>query len=291
MKVSRWTSWMLAPGIGFLVCVFVGPFVYMVWVSLTDLSFSIAEHRGSFIGFSNYVQALAHDGMFWNSVARSAVFSMLCVIPSVLLAIVLAEMLHWRPLAQRLLSPLFAFPVLLPSVVVGLYWRVLLQGEFGVISYYLDQLGLPGAKSILSHSKTILYTLALVDTWQWGPFVALMLLAARRSLPRFPLEAAWMDGAGRWRAFYDVTLPALLPTVFIVALIRAIDSFKEFDKVYIITGGGPGTASELSSLYIWRVAFRQWNFGYGAALCVVVYCLIYAFSRIGAGQVRAGRRS
>jgi multiple sugar transport system permease protein len=100
-----------------------------------------------------------------------------------------------------------------------------------------------------------------------------------------------MDGAGRWRAFYDVTLPALLPTVFIVALIRAIDSFKEFDKVYIITGGGPGTASELSSLYIWRVAFRQWNFGYGAALCVVVYCLIYAFSRIGAGQVRAGRRS
>jgi multiple sugar transport system permease protein len=282
-----WMGWMLAPGVGFLLSVFLGPFVYMVWVSLTDLSFSAVEHSGSFVGFSNYLRAFTHDPMFWNSIARSCLFAILCVVPSIVMAIILAEMLHERPIARRLLSPLLAFPILLPSVVVGLYWRVLLQGEFGAVSYYLSQLGIPGAKSILSNPTTILYTLALVDIWHWGPFVALILLAARCSLPRSPLEAAWTDGAGRWRAFYDVTLPSLLPTIFILSLIRAIDSFKEFDKVYIITGGGPGAASELSGLYIWRVAFRQWDFGYGAALCVVVYLLIYGFSRIGLRGVRA----
>jgi len=97
-------------------------------------------------------------------------------------------------------------------------------------------------------------------------------------LPSSPLEAAWMDGASPLRAFFDVTLPALLSTVFIVSLVRAIDSFKEFDKVFILTGGGPGTASELSSVYIWRTAFKQWNFGYAAAICVLVYLIIFLIS-------------
>lgn len=88
-----------------------------------------------------------------------------------------------------------------------------------------------------------------------------------------------MDGASRRRAFFDVTLPALLPTVFVVALIRAIDSFKEFDKVFILTGGGPGNAFELSSIYTWRMAFKQFEFGYAAALCVLIYILIYGTSQ------------
>jgi multiple sugar transport system permease protein len=97
-----------------------------------------------------------------------------------------------------------------------------------------------------------------------------------------------MDGASRWRAFIDVTVPALLPTILVVSLIRAIDSFKEFDKVFILTGGGPGTASELSSIYTWRTAFRSWEFGYAAALCVIIYLIMYAASQISFSKLRLG---
>jgi multiple sugar transport system permease protein len=100
------------------------------------------------------------------------------------------------------------------------------------------------------------------------------------------LQAAWLDGASKLRAFFDVTLPALLPTIFVVSLIRAIDSFKEFDKVFILTGGGPGTASELSSIYTWRMAFKQFDFGYAAALCVLIYVIVYFSSQFALGWAR-----
>lgn len=284
----RWPLYMLAPVLLFLLAIFFGPFLYMVWLSFTDLSFAIAARNGNVIGFQNYSHALLNDRLFLGSLYRSSLFAMLTVLPQVLLGIGIVELLHSRHLAQRLLSPLFALPVLLPTVIVGLYWRILLQGEFGLISHYLSELGVPGAKGILSNPRTILFTLAAIDTWQWAPFVTLVLLAARCSVPRAPLEAAWMDGASRWRAFIDVTVPALIPTILVVSLIRAIDSFKEFDKVFILTGGGPGTASELSSVYTWRTAFRSWEFGYAAALCVIIYLIIYAASQISFSKLRLG---
>jgi len=287
MRNQWWHLSMLGPAIVFLVAIFLGPFLYMVWLSLTDLSFSSPERSGNFIGVANYARAVLHDPIFLASLGKSALFVVLCVLPEVLLGIVIAEFLYQRPIARRLLSPLFALPVLLPTVVVGLYWRILLQGEFGLLSYYLSQWGFDSAKGILSNPKTILLTLAAIDVWQWGPFVALVLLAGRSSLPRAPLEAAWVDGASRLRSFFDVTLPALLPTVFVLSVIRAIDSFKEFDKVFILTGGGPGTASELSSIYTWRMAFKQWDFGYAAALCVIIYLIIYCVSQIALTKTQA----
>jgi multiple sugar transport system permease protein len=286
MKPGRWTFGMLAPVGLFLIAIFLGPFFYMVWLSFTDLSFAAADRSGNWLGFANYLHALFADGIFIESLCRSCLFVLLCVVPQMILGIAIAEVLHSRPLAQHLLSPLFALPVLLPAVVVGLYWRILLQGEFGLASHYLSALGFAGAKGILSNPQTILVTLAAIDVWQWGPFVALVLVASRGSLPKAPLEAAWMDGASRSRAFFDVTLPALLPTIFVVSLIRAIDSFKEFDKVFILTGGGPGNASELSSIYTWRMAFKQFEFGYAAALCVLIYILIYLASQFLLARTR-----
>ncbi|MDX6709065.1 MAG: multiple sugar transport system permease protein [Blastocatellia bacterium] len=287
MSRVKWHLPWLSPVLCFLFAIFVGPFIYMVWLSLTDLSLAAAQRNGNFIGIGNYSSAL-RDMAFIGTLARSAGFAFLCVFPEMLIAIALAELLHSRRIARRLLSPLLAIPVFLPSVVIGLYWRILLQGEFGVLSYWLSELGVRWAKGILSDPRTILFTLAAIDVWQWCPFVTLVLLAARGSLPLAPVEAAWVDGASRWRAFIDITLPALAPTVFVLSLIRAIDSFKEFDKVFILTGGGPGTASELSSIYTWRVAFRMWDIGYAAALCVVVYIVIYVVSWTGFSRFRLG---
>lgn len=288
MGKLQWPFQMLAPVLLFLAAIFFGPFLYMVWLSFTDLSFAAAERNGNLIGLSNYSEALFTDSLFLGSLYRSGLFALLCVVPEILIGVAVAELLQAKPLAQRVLSPLFALPVLLPTVVVGLYWRLLLQGEFGLVSYYLSELGVPGAKGILSSPNTVIFTLAAIDIWQWCPFVSLVILAARSSLPRAPLEAAWIDGASRWRAFVDITIPRLLPTIAVVSLIRAIDSFKEFDKVYILTGGGPGTASELSSIYTWRMAFRNYEFGYAAALCVIIYLIIYVVAHAGFGSLRLG---
>lgn len=123
------------------------------------------------------------DGIFLGSLGRSCLFALLCVVPQVVLGILVAELLHTRRTVQRFLIPLFALPVLLPTVVVGLYWRIMLQGEFGLASHYLSEWGLPFAQALLSAPETILFTLAAIDVWQWGPFVALVFLAKRGTLP------------------------------------------------------------------------------------------------------------
>lgn len=265
----------LGPQLFFLALIFLGPFLYMVWLSFTDLSFALADQKGAFVGIKNYGKAFGTDPIFWNSMKKSAIYMLLCVLPQIVFGVVIAEWFATRDSLRKIFSPLLALPILLPAVVVGLLWRLLLQGEFGIVSFYLRKLGLFTERAILSDVKSILITLSLVDFWQWAPFVVLVFLAARLSLPVAPREAALMDGARPFQIFRDVTIPFMLPTMGVIFLIRAIDSFKEFDKVFILTGGGPGSASEMSSIYIWRVAFKQWDFGYGAALCTIVYLVIF----------------
>ncbi|TWT40535.1 Inner membrane ABC transporter permease protein YcjO [Phycisphaerae bacterium RAS1] len=272
----------------FLCAVFLGPFIYMLWLSFTNLSFATPEGSGEFIGIENYARAFSRQSTFMASSGRSLLFAALCVFPQVVIGLLFAELFVERERLQRWLSPILILPLLLPSVVVGLYWRLLLQGEFGPVSHYLAQLGFAGARGVLSSPETILVTLALIDLWQWGPFVCFFLLTARGALSKPPLEAAWADGASRIRAFFDVTLRRLAPAIFTVALIRAIESFKEFDKVYVLTGGGPGTASELVSLHVWRVAFKYWDFGYAAALCVILYLITYVAASATMPRLRAG---
>ena len=274
------TNWTNVPSFTFLLVVFVFPFAYMIWLSFTDLSFSIPENTGHFVGVQNYVFALWYDELFWKSMRNSLFYTCLTVVPELVAALWLAEVLWKSPKWRGLLSFLFILPVLVPSVVVGMYWRVMLQGEFGVLSYALAAVGFEGAKRLLSNPETVMLTLATVDFWHWTPFMALVLYAGRSSLPNEPLEAAYIDGASGSRAYLDVTLRALVPIILFVAILRGIDSFKEFDKVYVMTGGGPGTSSELISLYIWRTAFKSWKFGYAAALSMITYVLIFMSSTL-----------
>jgi multiple sugar transport system permease protein len=286
--MRAWTVQLLAPAVIFVAMLFVGPFIYAIWLSFTDLNFVTPGHDGNWIGFANYVYAIFADPVFVGSLKRSAFFAVLCVLPQLTFGIAVAQLLYHRPWAQRLLSPLLALPALIPAVAVALYWKLLLQGEFGVLSYYLSRIGFTFASGLLGDAGTILLTLAFIDFWQWAPFTALIFLAARSSVPIAPIEAAYLDGASNRRVFLNVVLPALAPTVFFVAIIRFIDAFKEFDKVYVITGGGPGTASELTSIYVWRTSFVLWEIGYGAALCVLIYVGIYLVTALVSRRTKFG---
>jgi len=259
-----------------LVIVFlVGPFYYMVYTAMTDLSFANPDQKGAFIGFDNFRKLVRNDPIFWGSFWLTIRFVVTSVIIEFVLGFALAWLI-WRYVQrQRLLTTLLLVPMMLAPVAVGLIWRLLLQGDFGMVTYYLRTLGiLSQASAVFSSPLLVMPTIIAIDVWQWTPFVTLIILAGLMSLPRSPFEAATMDGAGPWRQFVDIMLPLLRPIIALVLMLRGIDAFKEFDKVYIMTGGGPGTVSELLSIYAYRVNFKTWNLGYGAAVSFMVYLVV-----------------
>ena len=259
-----------------LVVVFlIGPFYYMTYTAMTDLSFANPDQKGAFIGFDNFRKLVREDTIFWHSFWLTIRFVALSVAIEFLLGFALAWLI-WRFVErQRLLTTLLLVPMMLAPVAVGLIWRLLLQGDFGMVTHYLRQVGiLSQSSAVFSSPALVMPTIIAIDVWQWTPFVTLIMLAGLMSLPRSPFEAATMDGAGPWRQFVDIMLPLLRPIIALVLLLRGIDAFKEFDKVFIMTGGGPGTVSELLSIYAYRVNFKTWNLGYGAAVSFMVYLVV-----------------
>jgi multiple sugar transport system permease protein len=265
----------LAPALLLLVLILLGPFVWMIWTSLTDLSYSIPGRDGNFIGFDNFRRLVRDDSHFWASFLLTLRFVVLTVSLELVLGFALALFLHHQMARHRFVLTLILVPMMLAPVAIGLIFRLLLQGDFGMLTYYARALGLFGARTAVFSDQGLAFAaIVLIDLWQWTPFVTLVLFAGLASLPREPFEAALMDGARPVQVFRDVTLPLLRPVIALVVLLRAIDSFKEFDKVFILTGGGPGTATELLAIYTYRLNFRNWDLGYGAVSAFMVYLVV-----------------
>jgi len=266
---------LILPATLLIVVFLVGPFYYMTYTAMTDLSFANPDQKGAFIGWDNFRKLVRNDPIFWGSFWLTIRFVAASVLVEFVLGFALAWLI-WRYIErQRLLTTLLLVPMMLAPVAVGLIWRLLLQGDFGMVTHYLRKIGLLSqASAVFSTPSLVMPTIIAIDVWQWTPFVTLIILAGLMSLPRSPFEAATMDGAGPWRQFVDIMLPLLRPIIALVLLLRGIDAFKEFDKVFIMTGGGPGTVSELLSIYAYRVNFKNWNLGYGAAVSFMVYLVV-----------------
>ncbi|UCD80827.1 MAG: sugar ABC transporter permease [Desulfobacterales bacterium] len=265
----------LTPALILLLVLLVGPFSYMVGLSFTDLSFSQPDRDGNFVGFTNYRKLMQDDPIFWESFLTTIKFVFAAVSLEFLFGLCLALLLFHLVGGQRFIVTLILMPMMLAPVAIGLMWKLLLNGEFGMLTYYLRQIDLMAAQTApLSSYDLVLWTMVGIDVWEWTPFVTLVILAGLMSLPKEPFEAAIMDGAKPLRVFWDVTLTLLRPIIALVMLLRGIDAFKEFDKVFILTGGGPGTATELLSIYTWRINFRNWDFGYGSVVAFMVYLVV-----------------
>ena len=266
---------LLTPSLVLLLLILVGPFFYMVGASFTDLSFSIPGRDGNFVGFDNYRRLVRDDPVFWSSFLLTLRFVVWAVAVEFVLGFALALLLYHHVRRRRFLLTGLLVPMMLAPVAVGLIWKLLLQGDFGMLTYYLRAFGVIDVRTaLLSSPDLVLATIVAIDVWQWTPFVTLVMLAGLLSLPREPFEAAVMDGARPYQVFRDVTLPLLRPIVALVLLLRGIDAFKEFDKVFILTGGGPGSATELLSIYAYRVNFKNWDLGYGAVCAFMVYLVV-----------------
>lgn len=221
------------------------------------------------IGLENYIR-LFTDGTFWPALYTTTVFTIGSVLAQLALGMAMALLLVGPATRLRgVVRTLFLLPMVLSPVVVGIVWRSLFNPQFGWVNM------VTGLKlGWLSDPALALPSLMIVDTWQWTPFVFVILLSGLLGLPQEVIEASRIDGATAWQRFSKVIFPMILPLVGVVALLRAIEASKMFDLVFNLTSGGPGRATETLAFYTYRVAFKSFDQGYAAAITVVLSVLV-----------------
>jgi len=265
----------IAPSFAVMAVILIYPLGYSLWLSFHRWTLRTFKQGIPFIGLENYRQ-LFTSPEFWSSLRITFTFVLLAITFEFVLGMALALLLNHDLKAKGLIRSFILLPMMCTNVVIGLTWRLLFNYEFGIINYYLTQLGF-GPVEWLSSPKIALWSVILVDVWNTTSFVALMLLAGLQSLPEEPFEAARIDGANSLQTFIYLTLPLLRQTILVALLWRLIDTFRIFDVVYLLTAGGPARATETVSIYIYRYGFQAFNLGFASAasyIMIVIMLLI-----------------
>ncbi len=268
-----------APAIFFTVAMIAFPLLYTIWLSFQSFS-STGKH--AFAGLANYAKLIA-DNEFWHGLWVTIALYLLSLILQLVFGVWLALVLFHAKRLPGIVRSLFISPFMLPPVVAGMMWLVILDPSLGAANYILSSLGLPPSDWLASPTWVI-PTVALIDTWQWTPYVALIVLGGLQSLPPSVYEAAQIDGASGLKTFQRITLPLLLPTIVTATILRSVDLLRFFDIIYITTQGGPGNASNTLNIYGFRVGFEFFNIGYASALMLtltaIVFGAVLAFNRL-----------
>lgn len=263
----------LAPALAVLLALSIYPLIYSVTISLQR-----ETAGGAVWGLENFTRLLS-DNFFWTAMGHTFVYSTAALTCEFLLGLGLALLLNNQIRGRGFFRASLLVPMMLPTVVVGVVWRLMLNPNFGAVNGTVKQFGIDTENLTWTASpKLAMLSVIAVDVWQWTPFVFLVLLAGLQAIPQEPYEAALIDGSSRWQTFRHVTLPLLKPAILIVLLLRTMDLLRVFDQIFILTEGGPGFATETISLYIYRTAFRFFDFGYAAAMSFVLLALTNVIS-------------
>jgi multiple sugar transport system permease protein len=276
-RLLDWDLGFVLPALVVLVVLVIFPTLFAFYTSLNRWNLTESEAQ-TFVGITNYLHML-QEGRFWEALGRTFAFTIVSTCMTLATGMILALMLN-RPLPfKNVLRTLLIIPMIVTPVVVGLTWRFMYNPELGMLNYFLSRFGLEKI-AFLGETQTSLASVIVTDIWQYTPFALLILLAGLESLPKDPFEAAEMDGASRLQTFWWVTLPMLRGPILVAVLFRVMFSFNTFDTIYVMTGGGPGRASETLTMYAYRLGFEQWHLGESAAVALIMLVLITIFSRM-----------
>ena len=263
------------PALVVVLAIIVFPWLFTIWMSLNEWKVGSPV---TFVGLSNYLR-LPNDPRFVEAVAHTVIYTALSVLLPLIFGTFAAVVFHAKFPGRGLLRGIFIMPMMATPVAIALVWTMMFHPQLGVLNYLLSLVGLP-AQLWVFHPATVIPSLVLVETWQWTPLVMLIVLGGLAAIPAEPYESAQIDGAGLWQTFRYITLPLILPFLFIAAMIRVIDAVKSFDIIFAITQGGPGSASETINLYLYSVAFIYYDLGYGSAIAVVFFILIVILAAV-----------
>lgn len=254
-----------------LSVIMVYPMGFSAWVSLHDYRLTRIDDV-QFVGAGNYLYILT-DPPFWNALTNTLLFVGGAVAIELCLGLGLALLLRRLIRLQNFARAILLAPMFITPIAVGLMFRLLLSAELGVIPHYLSRLGMA---IDWFGPELALFSLILIDVWQWTPFMVLMFLAGLEALPKSPFEAARVDGASAAMTFWNITLPMLRSVIVVAVIIRGIDAFKVFEYVYAITRGGPGDATETILFFIYKTGFRFFRLGDAAAMAIVLVIVTLA---------------
>lgn len=249
------------------------PLLYTFRLSFYDYKLSEKGRKDVFVGLQNYV-TLFQDEQFLNSLFRTFVFMVCAVALEVIIGILLALALNAIPKVKRLFTSMILIPMMVAPLVIGLMFNFFINPQFGLYVWLVNTLHLPLPTVLTSDSLTAMTVVILMDVWEWAPYLGLVFLAGLQSISGEYYEAAMVDGASDRQIFRHITLPLMKPVLTVGILLRAMEAFKEFDKPYVLTGGGPGNATEVIDLYTYRQAFVSFKFSYAAAICVVLFLIL-----------------
>ncbi len=279
------------PALVLLLSVSIYPLLRTLGLAFSSLELTISPVE-TFVGLNNFAKAFG-DMRFWNALRNTLILVTVGVAIQFVLGTVLAVLLSEIRFTRMIWLIALLLPVMIAPVVSGFQFRVIYNDTFGPLNYLIRALsgGAVAAPPWLADTRTALLTIMITDVWQWTPFMMLLMLAGLESIPVELTEAAQVDGAGYWDIFWRIKMPMLLPVIVIGLLIRVMDTFKTFDLVFLLTGGGPGSSTETIAYYTYLNGFRFFSMGYTAAIAfiqLIIIIVIARFFMIAQKRVRGG---
>jgi multiple sugar transport system permease protein len=266
MSDRFWRPATLAPALAVYAAMALFPVLNLIAISLHDIAWAGGRPSWQYVGLAHYA-GLPADALLRAGVANTLIFAVAAVALQMLLGFALALATTRIGRGRALYRALFMLPILVPGIVIGAIWKLMYNFDFGVLNQLWALAG-GTPQDWLGQIRLALASVIVVDVWHWTPFVFLLMLAGLESLPQDIYEQARSDGATVWQELVHLTLPLMLPTIAVTVVFRLIVAFKVFDEVYLLTGGGPGTATEVLSFTIYRRFFQQDQMGTGAAMSI-----------------------
>ena len=271
----------VSPTLFLLLAVNIFPLIWTIYLSFTNYRVNRPNREVVWVGLKNY-QRILNDSDIWNTMQATAHFLTWTIILQVLIGLMLALLINKKFKGNDLWTTIIVFPMMLSPAVVGNFWTFLYQPQIGIFNYAVTFFtgGDPAGFSMTGDVHLAPWSIIIVDTWMWTPFVMLICLAGLRSIPDSIYEAAECDRASKWRQFWTITIPMILPFLMLAVLFRGIENFKMFDLVVQLTGGGPGSITELTSINLKREAFEKWRTGYSSAYAVMLFVTVFGLASI-----------
>lgn len=270
---DRHFAWVFpSPSVLIMLVLMAFPVAYTLYLSFTKWS-PTSLGTPEFIGLENYINLIIDDERFLNALWRTIWFTVAAVGIQTVLGVGLALIFNRDFVGRGLVRTIFLMSMVATPVAIALVWMMIMDINTGILNYFLEMVA--GVRvGWLNDRRIVLWSMIIIDTWQWTPFIMLITLAGLSALPTEPYESAVIDGASSVQLFWYLTLPMLRPTLMVALMFRSIDALKTFDIIYVITQGGPAYASETLNLYGFSQGFLYFNMGYGSALLILYFFLV-----------------
>ena len=279
---DRSIAWIfIGPTMLLLLAINIFPLIWTIKLSFTNFRANRPNASPVDVGIDNYVSVLT-DPDVWAAMQTTAHFVFWTILLQTLIGFALAYLIDRKFRGHGFWTTLILIPMMLSPAVVGNFWAFLYQpqtGLFNVIASFISGAS-PSSFSMLGEVPLAPWAIVIVDVWMWTPYVMLICLAGLRSIPDYIYEAAEVDRASKWRQFWSITLPMVLPFIMLAVLFRGIENFKMFDMVNLLTSGGPGSTTEVASITLKREAFEKWRTGYSSAFAIILFVAVFGLANI-----------